>query len=277
MPNSDTLANTAADLYLNLLRDAVTRSVFPEFWQPVVYDKGSWQRVVMAPFMAILKLKGYHLCKRFDFHKEKRTGGSDWPPEAETMIGSKRLENIRHCCTRVIADNVPGDFCETGVWRGGSCIYMRGILKALGDTTRKVWVCDSFEGLPKSTHPEDLKWNFWKHGILSVSLEQVKDNFSRYGLLDDQVEFVVGWFNESLPRSPISKLSVLRLDGDLYESTWDAISNLYPKVSVGGYVIVDDYGGIDSCRKAIDDYRKANGIRDPIEAFDTQVVFWRKS
>jgi O-methyltransferase len=85
---------------------------------------------------------------------------------------------------------------------------------------------------------------------LAVSLEQVKANFDRYGLLDDQVRFLKGWFRDTLPVAPIERLAVLRLDGDMYESPMDTLVNLYPKLSEGGYVIVDDYGAIPACRQA---------------------------
>jgi O-methyltransferase len=203
------------------------------------------------------------------------------------MIGLERLANLRECCTRVIEDGIPGDFCETGVWRGGACIYMRGILRAFDEPSKLVWVCDSFEGLPKPSHPGDMEIDesgglnqtaqLWRHKSLAVSIEQVKANFARYGLLDDRVRFLKGWFRDSLPTAPVKSLSVLRLDGDLYESTWDAIVNLYPKLTTGGFLIVDDYGMIPQCRKAIHDYRDQQGITDPIKTIDSSGIFWRKS
>ena len=204
------------------------------------------------------------------------------------MIGLERLANLRKCCINALRDEIPGDFCETGVWRGGVCIYMRAILEAMHDTSRGVWVCDSFEGLPKPTHGADQKLDesgelnpagmLWRYRQLAVSLDEVKRNFARYGFLDDRVRFVKGWFGESLPRAPIRQLSVLRLDGDLYESTWDALFNLYPKLSAGGYLIVDDYyDSPDQCYKAVDDYRDQYGIKDLVERIDHRSAFWRRS
>ncbi|RPH80243.1 MAG: hypothetical protein EHM80_05790, partial [Nitrospiraceae bacterium] len=85
-----------------------------------------------------------------------------------------------------------------------------------------------------------------------------------------------GWFRDTLPTAPISQLAVLRLDGDLYESTMDALNALYPKVSPGGFVVVDDYG-LPTCRAAIDDFRRARGIIDPIHRIDWTGVFWQRS
>jgi len=115
---------------------------------------------VFAPIKAVLNTKGYVMCKRVPFDPAARTVGIDWPPGAETMVGLRRLDNIEHCVKSVIADGVPGDLVETGVWRGGSCILMRAILKAYGVSDCIVWLADSFEGLPTSTHADDLHWNF---------------------------------------------------------------------------------------------------------------------
>jgi O-methyltransferase len=270
----DLSTNFGAELYLDLLRDCLTRSVFPEPWLPAVYDHGSWQNAVMAPIQKILRLKKLYLCYRYAVEPQTREFGQDWPPEAETMIGLKRLGNLRHCCLDVLRCGIPGDFCETGVWRGGACIYMRGILKAYGVTDRRVWVCDSFEGLPKPTLQSDAGLDFWTRKILAVGLEEVKANFSRYGLLDEQVQFVKGWFKDSLPGIGAKQLAVLRLDGELYESTWDAISNLYPKLQRGGYLIVDDYS-ISACKEAISDYREQQRIVSPIQPIDGNGVFWQ--
>jgi hypothetical protein len=104
----------------------------------------------------------------------------------------------------------------------------------------------------------------------------VQDLFARYDLLDDQVRFLPGWFKDTLPRAPIERLALLRIDGDLYESTWDALSMLYPRLCVGGFVIVDDYYCIPACRQAVDEYRQRAGITTPLEAVDWTGVFWQK-
>jgi hypothetical protein len=207
-----------------------------------------------------------------------REDGRDWPNMAHTMIGRKRMRSLRFCVEDVLARNVPGDFIETGVWRGGSCIFMRGILEAYGVTDRKVWVADSFEGLPPpddEKYPSDTDSTFHLYPQLAVSKETVEDNFRQYGLLDEQVVMLKGFFRDSLPNAPVEQLAILRLDGDMYESTMDSLTNLYSKLSDGGYVIVDDYA-ITACRQAIKDFRNARGITDFIEVVDWTGVFWRK-
>ena len=106
--------------------------------------------------------------------------------------------------------------------------------------------------------------------------EERPHTFERYRLFDDQVRFLEGWFADTLPTAPINQLAVARLDGDLYESTWDAITVLYPTLSPGGFLIVDDYGGIPACAKAIQDYCTEHAITEPIEQVDWTGAFWCK-
>jgi O-methyltransferase len=153
------------------------------------------------------------------------------------------------------------------------------VLAAYANTDRQVWVADSFQGLPKPDpirHPADRGVDYTMHPELSVGVEEVRHNFERYGLLDEQVRFLVGWFKDTLPGAPIDQIALLRLDADLYESTLDALTCLYPKLSVGGYCIVDDYGALEACRRAVHDYRRDHGITEPIHAVDWTGVYWRR-
>jgi O-methyltransferase len=164
------------------------------------------------------------------------------------------------------------------VWRGGGTILMRAVLQACGDTERTVWVADSFQGLPEpdpDRYAADERDDHSQWSQLAVSLEQVQANFARYGLLDDQVRFLPGWFRDTMPTAPIERVALLRLDGDMYESTIDPLRYLYPKLSSGGYVIVDDYA-LAGCKAAVDDYRAEHGITAPIERVDWTAVYWRK-
>ena len=199
---------------------------------------------------------------------------------AESMIGLRHMDNIQYCVQTVLDDDVPGDLIETGVWRGGACIFMKANLVARGDTSRVVWVADSFQGLPPPNtglYPADSGDDLHTRRGLSVGADQVRHNFERYGLLDDRVEFLVGWFKDTLPTAPIGALSVMRLDGDMYESTWQAIKTLYPKLSPGGFCIVDDFGSHQSqAGQAVLDYRKVHGIEEEIVDVDGFGAFWRK-
>jgi hypothetical protein len=109
-----------------------------------------------------------------------------------------------------------------------------------------------------------------------TGLTNVRANFARYGLLDDQIRFLRGYFSDTLPAAPFEKIAVMRLDGDLYESTMDSLTYVYPKLSAGGYCIIDDYHAFPSCARAVDEYREQFAISSPLEAIDRVSVFWRK-
>ena len=213
------------------------------------------------------------------FRSDLRMEGRDWPAIAHTMIGVQRLENVRELAQRVLETGIPGDFIEAGVWRGGCCILMRGTLKANGIIDRKVYVVDSFEGLPPPKpleFPQDEGLNLHLHPELAVSLEQVRTNFSRYGLLDDQVVFVKGLFQDTLPALDAGPFALIRLDGDLYESTYVALDSLYPKLSPGGFIIIDDVNFVPACRKAVTDYRERFGITAAMNQVDWCASWWQK-
>ena len=241
-------------LYLDLMKRVLTNVVYRD--APVAWFEGE-PAFVMT-------------------HPER---GALWPNIAHTMVSRERLDNVQFCLEQVLADGVPGDFIETGVWRGGVCIFARSVFKAHGVQDRTVWVADSFEGVPTTTaesHRMDRELALHtKNDVLAVSEEIVRENFSRYGLLDEQVAFLNGWFADTLPRAPIGKLAVIRLDGDLYSSTMDALDHLYPKLSPGGYVIVDDYG-IPGCAAAVHEYRERHGIEDEICFIDPYSIYWRR-
>ncbi len=211
--------------------------------------------------------------------EEGRRNAYELTPGIMTMIGRTRMEDLRRRLVDVIERDVPGHVIETGVWRGGATILMRGVLAAYGDTARKVIVADSFEGLPPPdtlAYPLDEGLDFHLHPILAVSLDDVQANFERYGLLDERVVFLKGWFKDTLPSVHDEQLSLVRLDGDLYESTMDAIVNLYPALSPGGWLIIDDYNDIPACKAAVTDYRTEHEIFEPIEEIDFTGVCWRK-
>ena len=206
---------------------------------------------------------------------------------AISMLPLARFENLQSCILDVLKRGVPGDLIETGVWRGGATIFMRGVLKACQIVDKTVWVADSFEGLPEpdaERFPLEAKVHGGRvmkrvYNNFSVSIEEVQRNFRAYGLLDDQVRFLKGWFKDTLPEAPMQALSIIRLDGDYYESTWDALTSLYDKLSVGGYAIVDDYGEDlwTYCRRAVDDFRAQRGIQEPIIRVDSKCYYWQRT
>jgi hypothetical protein len=270
------MAGRDSRLYLNLLKKCLTNWMYGHCEEEVVSPDG----VLPPEAAAECAARGLRLMQSRPFDPVARSEGKDWPPTAYTMAGLKRLDNVQWCVEDVLARNIPGDFIETGVWRGGITIFMRAILKAHGVTDRTVWVADSFAGLPPPDpvhYPADAGLDLCKCQELAIPLEEVQANFARFDLLDDQVRFLKGWFRDTLPRAPIQRLAVLRLDGDLYESTMDALTGLYSKLSPGGYVIVDDYGCFEACRKAVHDFRAAQGITAPIVPIDWTGVYWQRA
>jgi O-methyltransferase len=263
-------------LYLDLMKRCLTNFLYGDCEEAPIQPHGFLKRKIFE----VCAARGIRMVRAKPFDPQVRGEGRDWPPTAHTMIGLRRLDNLQSCIEDVLARDVPGDLIETGVWRGGATIFMRAVLEAYGVTDRCVWVADSFEGLPVPNvgkYPWDAEDYLHTCGELRIPLERVRTNFERYGLLDDQVRFLKGWFRDTLPQAPMRQLAVIRLDGDLYESTMDALVNLYPKLSVGGYLIVDDYGAVAGCRQAIHDYREANEIKEKMESIDWASVYWQRS
>jgi O-methyltransferase len=273
---TETTTVDAAELYLGLLKQVLTRSLFERHYHRFEFAKGDPRRALFAPVQRALSARKLELVKLAD--AAQRAEGRDWPADAESMIGAKRMDNLHRAIADVVRRGVPGDLIETGVWRGGAVIFMRAALAAYGDPSRRVWVADSFQGLPPPTPGVEADRGDVHHGwtTLAVSLEQVKANFVRYGLLDERVRFLKGWFKDTLATAPIERLAIARLDGDMYASTMDAIRPLYPKLSVGGYLIVDDYGVVPGCKQAIDEFRAEQGIREPLVDIDGSGVYWKR-
>jgi len=280
--NNENLVNS----YLNLMRDHLTDIGNAGKWQLTPYAPGQgnfFKRLginFLVNQLAKKKLKIISDKPATEKDLENRMNGIGWPLNGYTMIGTKRMDNIRYCVESVLKNNIPGDFIETGVWRGGAVIFMRALLYAYGDENRKVWVADSFQGLPKpdvDKYPDDEGDDLYTVEQLRISMEDVQANFKQFGLLDKQVEFLKGWFKDTLPTAPIEKLSVIRLDGDMYESTMDGLVSLYPKLSPGGYIIIDDFGAIPACAKAVHDYREKHGITEEIKEIDWSGRFWQKA
>jgi O-methyltransferase len=274
-------AERLSSLFVEVIKNAVSFQLWREAWVPVErmsLPRFSIRRIFFKILGNAIRLTGFRLVKSVDWHAQERVFGRIWPIQADTMIGLPRLQNIQNCVETVLKENIPGDFIETGVWRGGATIFMRAILAAHGVTDRKVWLADSFAGLPKpdpAKYPQDKGDRHHVYDVLAISDDEVKENFKKYGLLDDQVVFLKGWFKDTLPTAPIDKLAVMRLDGDMYQSTIEALESLYPKLSPGGFCIIDDYA-LKGCKLAVDDFRRDRKITTPLQEIDWTGAFWRK-
>jgi O-methyltransferase len=264
-----------AERYLSLLKKTLTATLYDEGQWTIVQPPGG--SLIRRLVTAVLRKRSIVLISSRAFDPTRRERGEDWPIIGFTMVGIKRLENIYECIASVIADKVAGDFVECGVWRGGASIFARAALDAHGAADRVVWLADSFEGMPKLTSELDkLDQDMSDHDWLAVTVDQVRDNFRKFGLLDDNVKFIKGWFSDTLAKAPVERIAILRLDGDHYTSTMDALNGLYGKVSSGGYIIIDDYNAFAGCKRAVTEFRDRHGIRSELIPIDHTAVFWQR-
>jgi O-methyltransferase len=267
--------STPEELYLDLMKRALTRALTARGLERHTFKTKRWiypiiKRVLDHRHLELVRIKP----STPEDYLESGHAATNRVEDAETMLGTRQLDHMQAAIVKILDEKILGDVLEAGVWRGGMTIFMRAVLKAYAVTDRTVWVVDSFEGLPEIDRSLDrFEWNT---GDMAIPLEEVKQAFERYGLLDSQVTFLKGLFSATLPTCLVPALAILRVDADLYSSTVDALRNLYPRLSSGGYAIFDDYMNLPDCRRAIDEYRNAHGIAEPIVRIDKRAVFWRK-
>src|SRR5712664_621658 len=180
-----------------------------------------------------------------------------------SMVPEPALSGLAQQLQDVLREGIQGDFVECGVWRGGASFLMADLLRRAGVKHRKVWLCDSFEGLPPPEPidgPLALRYaqspnSPWYLDNCSASLEEVQASAKALGLAG-YVEFVKGWFNESLPiaRDRIGPIALLRIDADWHASVRACLDNLYDQVTDGGSIILDDYYIYDGCAVAVHEF-----------------------
>jgi O-methyltransferase len=268
----------SAELYLDLMKKILTRALIARGAERHTIQPHGPKSRLLHRFNRLAARLGLELVRLVpsgaENYLESGHAATNRVEDAETMLGTRQLDHMQRCIRDVLDRSIPGDLIEAGVWRGGMTIFMRAVLKAYGIDGRKVWVADSFAGLPEIDRRHETF--DWQCGDMAVSLDNVRNNFARYGLLDDSVEFLKGFFSETLPHAPIRQLSILRVDADLYGSTMDVLRNLYPALSPGGYAIFDDYQNLPDCRRAIEEFRNDRGIIEEICRIDERAVYWQK-
>jgi O-methyltransferase len=278
-----TAVETQRQRYLWLLKRALVNLIYPEHELRIKFletapTRAENDKLEQQRFLRDIR---YRQPDRFAALVEAKENGTETSLRfPHTMIGLFGLHNLERCAERVFAERVAGDFFEAGVCAGGAAIFLRALQVAFGESHRRVWAADSFQGLPSPQAEPDVlhKLDFTEpcQPWFAFSLEGVRDNFARYDLLDDQVRFLPGWFSDTLPTAPIERLALLRIDADLYQSTREVLEALYAKVVPGGFVIVDDYGAFVPCRQAVDEFRAKRCIAQPLRRVDRHRVFWRK-
>lgn len=244
--------DTTREQYLHTLKIALTGSLYPSAG----------------------RCKGKACITFHPYDSRLRERGNDWPPVGYTMIGHLRMDNIKWILEDVVRNNVPGDFIELGVWKGGSCMFARAVLDSLGESRRDVVLFDKFG---------KIKGYGEKTNFLSVRKEDVQNTFDLLGLLkNDNVKFVEGMFADTLPNyaKALKKehwISVLRIDGNFYSSYQDAMYFLYDRVPLGGYVIFDDILSTSSVQQFWEDFKRDQGLVEDLVHIDDHSTWFKKS
>lgn len=181
-----------------------------------------------------------------------------------TKNGYPRLSNIFDLANEMEERKIEGAFVECGVWKGGLCAVMGAVAHEYGGR-RKTWYLDSFEGMPQTASPLDGEGTEEIAGdVLKASVSDVEAIvFNKLGLSRENNIIVKGWFEETLPRTKgqMGPIAILRLDADWYEATKLILDELYDQVVPGGYLVFDDYGRWQGCRKAVDEFLSQRGIK----------------
>jgi hypothetical protein len=212
-----------------------------------------------------------------------RVEGRDWPLDGLTMVGLKRLDDLQACVESVLDGGVGGDLIEAGAWRGGASILIRATLDCLGAHDRTLWVADSFQGFPVPEAADvnadrELESHMSEIAFPAPDLPTVRSYFDRFGC-GDGVNFVQGFFEDTMASLAGRRWSLIRLDADTYKATRLALETLYPGLSAGGHVILDDYFHpflAEACRRAVDDFRREHAINEPIHQIDYTGARWRR-
>jgi O-methyltransferase len=244
-----------------------------------VLPRNRWRAAIYRPVDAALDRAGIQLVRPVPVDSRMDEGISFLHAEADTSMGTRRLQFLQRCLTAIHVEQIPGDLVELGCWRGGGAILMRGFLAGVGDTSRRVWAADTFRGYPlPDSDTTEHDHIYAGNTAFAVSLEEVKERIDRYGLLDEQVRFLDGLFATTLPTAAIDAIALMHIDVSTYRGTADGLRYTYPKVSPGGWVVIGDYQAAGA-RRAVDEYRSKHVIDVPLQDVPQKRslgVWWRK-
>lgn len=199
----------------------------------------------------------------------------------KTLLSKERmLSNWKHL-KYIKKNGVDGAIVECGVWKGGSAMMMIQALIDSKDTERAIYLYDTYAGMSEPTLNDKKnnssvlafdKWNQMQKGEYNdwcyASLNEVKTNIKTLGYPTQNIHFVVGKVEETIPNTIPDKIAVLRLDTDWYESTKHELKYLYPRLEKGGVLILDDYGSWAGARKAVDEYFEEIGLNPNLITID---------
>ncbi len=208
-------------------------------------------------------------------------------PDCYSVVEKKFYEDVVQLFADLAASKVPGDILATGVWKGGSALYLQALNRHFG-LNRRLWLSDTFSGFvhERISHKKDQ----WALRLLSKfvnfehpdnarfpSAADVEQLFQSCELWDERVQIVQGPLEATLPSLEIESLCFVHIDVDLYEPTRDALEFAYPRLRPGGYVVVDDYGAAAfNCKEAVDEFRAQHAISAPMRFMTTYAVCWQK-
>jgi O-methyltransferase len=183
----------------------------------------------------------------------------------------------------IVRNRIPGDIVECGVWSGGSILLAALALQHFGDTSRQIWLYDTFAGNPRP-EPIDARWDgvpalpTWEHHhrtggrwCFGGTRDHVRSVVTSSGYPEDRFVFVEGLVENTLPAQRPETISLLRLDTDLYRSTYHELVHLYPSLTVGGILMIDDYGAFQGAKLATDRYIQENQLPLFLSRIDTSV------
>ena len=277
------MKNKINEKYLKIIEDVVLSNLNKVNYASINYGKNIFKNLLKFILIKFINNKNREIVVMSNISQNQIDNGLIRASSSYSMIGLKRLKNIKHLIGKIKNKNIKGDLIEAGIWKGGVLIYMRACLMFY-NMNRKVFGADSFAGLPEiddTKYPADNVYRkilkTGKDKGLIVSKKNVIENIKKFGFYDENTILLHGWFDKTLKDKRIKKISLLRIDGDMYKSTYESLEILYKKVSKGGYVVIDDYGlGSMACKKAVDDFRTKYRIKSKLVRIDWSGVYWKK-
>jgi O-methyltransferase len=204
-------------------------------------------------------------------------------PNIYSMCDINEVDQLQELLFNVIDNRIKGSIVETGSWRGGMMMMAKAILNDLefNPVPRQIYLFDTFKYFPEPTSNKSQK-DKNIHAIVDFlfenmhSVDQVKDNFRKFNLLDNNIHFIEGIFEDTIPITNVGDIAILRLDSDYYESTMFVLEHYYKNIVLGGFLISDDYNNhMLGCKDAIHDFRSKYDIKCPIIDSHGGSIYWR--